>query len=331
LSPAIPDDEKWQPGETWDDFLSTFDVDAYAQAVADLGAGFVLLTIDQHSGYNLAPSAIYDSILDIAPGVRSPSQRDLPMEIAQALAKYDIKLMFYFMGFLPAKASLTYYDDDANPHSPDRWGDVLATRTFEVEPFNNITTRESTRMHAAVVRSFGEHYQNNVAGFWFDGMYDTGYFLDLTASYNINDVIDGARAGNTQRIITGAGMGGSVYMDFPHGESYGARDEKGNEVMTEVPTSRWQDNDGYHQWFRWIALGDCDINAGWGVPGNSEDGHHYDVDGLTAWVKNATDLQGVVSMDIRVNRFGELDSFLTEQIKAVKSVVYPDGVVKKRG
>lgn len=331
LSPAIPDDEKWQPGETWDDFLSTFDVDAYAQAVADLGAGFVLLTIDQHSGYNLAPSAVYDSILDIAPGVRSPSQRDLPMEIAQALAKYDIKLMFYFMGFLPAKASLTYYDDDANPHSPDRWGDVLATRTFEVEPFNNITTRESTRMHAAVVRSFGEHYQNNVAGFWFDGMYDTGYFLDLTASYNINDVIDGARAGNTQRIITGAGMGGSVYMDFPHGESYGARDEKGNEVMTEVPTSRWEDNDGYHQWFRWIALGDCDINAGWGVPGNSDDGHHYDVDGLTAWVKNATDLQGVVSMDIRVNRFGELDSFLTGQIKAVKSVVYPDGVVKKRG
>ncbi|WP_411704741.1 alpha-L-fucosidase [Edaphovirga cremea] len=189
LSPAIPDDEKRQPGETWDDFLSTFDVDAYAQAVADLGAGFVLLTIDQHSGYNLAPSAIYDSILDIAPGVRSPSQRDLPMEIAQALAKYDIKLMFYFMGFLPAKASLTYYDDDANPHSPDRWG----------------------------------------------------------------------------------------------------------------------------------------------VPGNSEDGHHYDVDGLTAWVKNATDLQGVISMDIRVNRFGELDSFVSGQIKAVKSVVYPDGVVKKRG
>lgn len=119
LSSDIPQDEKWQPGESWDDFLSTFDVQAYAKAVSETGAGFVLLTMDQHAGYNLGPNKTHDAILDIEPGVRS-AIRDLPLEMAQELAKYDIKLMLYMMGYAPAKASLVYYDDDANQHSPDR-------------------------------------------------------------------------------------------------------------------------------------------------------------------------------------------------------------------
>lgn len=321
LSPAIPDDEKWQPGETWDDFLSTFDVDAYASAVENLGAGFVILTIDQHSGYNLAPSSVYDTILGIAPGVRSPSRRDLVAEISQALGQRKIKLICYFMGYPPATASLTYYDDDAAPHSPDRWGDMLVTRILETEPFSPIITREATRMHAAVVRDFGLRYQNAIAGFWFDGMYNSDWFEDLSEQYNINTLIDGARAGNTDRIITAGGLGNTVYMDFSHGESHGDRDENNNLYMHDYPTSRWDGDDGYHQWFRWIPLGDSAINVGWGVPTNSADGHHYDTDELVSWVKQSTDLNGVIAMDIRVNRFGELDAFGCQQIGAVRDAV----------
>lgn len=112
-------------------------------------------------------------------------------------------------------------------------------------------------------------------------------------------------------------------MDFPHGESYGKTDANGNEFMNDYPTSRWYNNDGYHQWFEWIALGDVAINAGWGVPTNSADGHHYDTDELVTWIKGATDKQGVVCMDVRVNRFGEIDSFGAEQVTAVCNAVYP--------
>lgn len=323
LSPAIPDNEKWQENDTWDSYLSTFDVDAYVESVTALGVGFVLITIDQHSGYNLAPSSVYDAILDIAPGVRSPSERDLLMEIGQKLAEKGVRLMCYFMGYPPAKASLTYYDDPSDQHSPDRWGDMLVTRTMEIAPYTSVMTREATRMHAETVKSFGEHYGELLAGWWFDGMYDGSWFEDTSEYYNISTLIDGARAGNPDRIVTGAGMGGSLYMDYPHGESYGARDENGNEFMNEYPSSRWEGNDGYHQWFRWIALGDVAINAGWGVPTNSQDGHHYDTDKLVGWVKKATDLQGVVCMDVRVNRFGDIDVFGADQVQAVKAGVKP--------
>ncbi|EML8489969.1 alpha-L-fucosidase [Salmonella enterica subsp. enterica] len=324
MSPAIPDDEKWQEDDTWDSYLSTFDVDTYVASVEALGVGFVLITIDQHSGYNLAPSSLYDSILNIAPGVRSPSQRDLLMEIGEKLAEKNIRLMCYLMGYPPAKASLTYYDDPGDQHSPDRWGDMLVTRTMEVAPYSTVMTREATWMHAEVVKSFGEHYGTLLAGWWFDGMYDTSWFEDTSEKYNINTLIDGARAGNPDRIVAGAGMDTSVYMDYPHGESYGSTDANGNEYMDEYPSTRWEDDDGYHQWFRWIALGDVSINAGWGVPTNSEDGHHYDTDELVTWVKGATDLQGVVCMDVRVNRFGEIDEFGASQVQAVKEAVKPD-------
>ncbi|HCL4435438.1 TPA: alpha-L-fucosidase [Salmonella enterica] len=328
MSPAVPPDERWQENDTWDSYLSTFDVDSYINAVEALGVGFVMITIDQHSGYNLAPSSVYDSILDIAPGVRSPSQRDLLMEIAEKLKEKGIRLMCYFMGFPPGKASLTFYDDNYDQHSPDRWGDYLVTRTMEVGPFSDVMTREATRMHAAVVKSFGEHYGDMLAGYWFDGMYDTDWFNDTSEQYNINTLIDAARAGNTDRIVAGAGMDGSVYMDFPHGEEYGKPDANGNEFMNDYPTSRWFKDDGYHQWFEWIALGDVSINAGWGVPTNSADGHHYDTDELVTWVKGVTDKQGVVCMDVRVNRFGEIDSFGAEQVTAVCNAVYPESEKK---
>ncbi|WP_405050526.1 alpha-L-fucosidase [Salmonella enterica] len=324
MSSAIPADEKWQENDTWDSYLSTFDVDSYVASVEALGVGFVLITIDQHSGYNLAPSSLYDRILNIAPGVRSPTERDLLMEIGQKLAEKGIRLMCYLMGFPPSKASLTYYDDPGNQHSPDRWGDMLVTRTMDVAPYSGLMTREATWMHAEVVKSFGEHYGELLAGWWFDGMYDTDWYEDTSEKYNINTLIDGARAGNPDRIVTGAGMGDSVYMDYPHGESYGDSDANGNEYMNEYPSSRWENNDGYHQWFRWIALGDCNINAGWGVPTNSEDGHHYDTDELVTWVKGATDKQGVVCMDVRLNRFGEIDAFGASQVQAVKEAVKPD-------
>ncbi|EAA5259375.1 hypothetical protein DP804_23315 [Salmonella enterica subsp. enterica] len=95
----------------------------------------------------------------------------------------------------------------------------------------------------------------------------------------------------------------SVLNENPAGESYGSEDANGNEVMNDYPSSRWDNSGQYQQWFRWIALGDVSINAGWDVPTNSADGHHYDTDELVTWVKGATDKQGVVCMNVRVNRW----------------------------
>ena len=313
LSPTIPENEKWKEGESWDDFLSTFDVQKFAFEVNETGASFLLLTINQHGGHNLCPNAVYDSICGAAPGEKS-SVRDLPMEIADALAPYDIKLMLYYMGTLPAKASMDYYDK-LNEHSPDRWGDYLLTYAMDTYPFSDVFTVDNRRKFEMIVSEFGEHYGDKVAGFWFDGLYN-GYYSNLDNPYNENSIVHAARAGNPDRVVTGAGLGHREVMDYPHGEA---------EDIVSLPASRWVNGNTYQQWFRWNPLGNHNINAGWGVPVDP-DGRIFDTNDLAQWTRRATNNGGCCSFDIRVNRFGQLDSYGKQQLLAVKEAVQTNAI-----
>ncbi len=310
LSPAIPANEKWQEGESWDDFLATFDVAKFAESANHLGAKFLILTVDQHSGYNIAPNAAYEKILGIQRGEKT-SHRDLPMEIADELAKYDIKLILYYMGCLQAKASLDYYDG-INDHSPDRWGDCLLTNLLDIYPFTDIPSDDSRVKFHQIIKEYADRYKEKVAGFWFDGMY-SGYHKDMSAPYNINYIVDAARSGNPDRIISGGGIGGVVQTDYTAGET---------QNIDDIPLSRWEN--GKHQAFRWTSLGDKSINVGWGLPGNSS--KCYNTQALCDWARRTINKGGTVCMDIRVNRFGVLDEFTSSQIMAVKQAVEDDAV-----
>ncbi len=316
----IPDNEKWQDGETFDQFLATFDVEEFAKQVHEAGAGFVFFTIDQHSGLNVAPNSWYDKIIGGKPGEKS-SVRDLPMELANALAKYDIKLVLYFMGILPAKASMDYQDGTGSisgtpEHSPDRYGDLLLTRQMDVYPFSDVFTDDNLRKFEKIIGEWGEHYGDKVAGFWFDGMYYGNYYNNMSNFYNINTIIHAARKGNPDRIVTGAGLGDKEVMDYPHGEEG---------QLNKLPTSRWVNNDGIHQWFWWVPLGNANINAGWGAPVDPK-GRIFDTNDLAQFARRVANRSGVFGMDIRVNRFGQLDAYGFEQLKAVKAAVESNAV-----
>lgn len=313
LSPTIPENEKWQEGESWDDFLKTFDVEKFAAEVNEVGAAFLLLTINQHGGYNLCPNAVYDSICGAEPGEKS-SIRDLSMEIADALKPYGIKLMLYYMGTLPSKASMDYYDG-LNEHSPDRWGDYLLTYSMDTYPFSDVFTVDNRRKFEMIISEFGRRYGDKVAGFWFDGLYD-GYYSNLDNPYNENSIVHAARLGNPDRVVTGAGLGHREVMDYPHGEA---------EDIVSLPSSRWANGNTYQQWFRWNPLGNHNINAGWGVPVDP-DGRIFDTDNLAQWARRATNNGGCASFDIRVNRFGELDAYGKQQLLAVKEAVQTNAV-----
>ncbi len=312
LSSAIPANEKWQEGESWDDFLATFDVAEFAKSVKDLGAKFLILTVDQHSGYNMAPNAAYEKILGIPRGLKT-SHRDLPMEIADELAKYDIKLILYYMGSLQTKASLDYYDG-INDHSPDRWGDYLVTSLLDIYPFTDIPSDDSRVKFHQIISEYAERYKEKVAGFWFDGMYSS-YHKDMSAPYNINYVVDAARRGNPNCIVSGGGIAGLAQTDYTAGET---------QNIDDIPLSRWES--GKHQAFRWTSLGDRSINVGWGLIGNPQ--KCYDTQSLCDWARRTISKGGTICMDIRVNRFGELDNFVSSQIMEVKQAVEDDAVAE---
>lgn len=303
---AASPEEKWQDGESWDDLVKTFDAEAYAEDLAKAGAGFAMITLGQNSGYMLAPNQAYERIAGLRPGERTPAGRDLPMEIADALAKRGIKLVFYIPG--------------NPPHSAHKQpGDYAITRAFGYSPgTDGVPSQETLAKWQSVIREYSERYGTKLAGWWVDGVYPALHpaYEDMTKPYNWSSLAAALKAGNPDRIIAlNSGLGArnhqptSVYDDYTPGESRG---------LGAIPSAgRWADAEQSTQWFDFTFLGANDPYwAGWGNKGTSKD-----TTSLVRWVKAATDRGGAIGLDTKVNRYGRLDPAQLAQLEQVRKVV----------
>lgn len=303
---AVNEQEKWRPGEDWNSLLATFDVENYADEVAETGASFVILTLGQNSGYLLGPNETYEEIAGLDPGERTPSQRDLPMEIADALAQRDIRLMFYLPANPPHSASIAD-------------GDYAITRAFGYTPGRDgVPTQETMALWQSVIRDYSLRYGDKLAGWWFDGVFPAqqSAYEDYGLSNNYHSLFAAAKAGNPNAIVTiNSGVGSEVfnvvteYEDYTPGES--------NSIGAVPATGRWGNADTNAQWFNFTYLGAKDPKwAGWGNKGTSNQTAN-----LVKWVEDATQAGGVVGLDTKVNRFGSLDPDQLSQLAEVKEVV----------
>jgi hypothetical protein len=77
-------------GENWDKTVQNFDVKGLAKQLHEVGAGYFMITA-KHCGIPIAPNSVYEKA---HPG-KCP-KRDLIADLADELAKYDIKLMLYY-------------------------------------------------------------------------------------------------------------------------------------------------------------------------------------------------------------------------------------------
>lgn len=179
----------FKPAATWDECVSRFDVKKYAKTLHDLNAGYAIVTLMQGQPYLCAPNAEYDRIVGAKPG-EFCSKRDLIMEIADELAKYDIPLMLYYTGDGPYKNKKTakafnYFnrdDEEVNADFLKKWTDVL--------------------------REYAVRYGSKVKGWWIDGMYaHRGYNDENMKLYK-----DAVTAGNPDAIL--ALNNGNVWIDW---------------------------------------------------------------------------------------------------------------------
>ncbi|MER6948252.1 alpha-L-fucosidase [Nonomuraea sp. NPDC000554] len=303
---AASPEEKWQDGESWDDLVKTFNVEAYADDLEKAGAGFAILTLGQNSGYMVAPNRTYDRIAGLQPGERTPAGRDLPMEMADALAKRGIKLVFY----IPANP----------PHSAHKTtGDYAITKAFGYSPgTDGVPSQETMAKWQSVIREYSERYGTKLAGWWVDGVFPSlqPAYQDMTKPYNWSSFAAALKAGNPDRIIalnSGLGAGKhqptSVYDDYTPGES--------RSIGAMPPAGRWADAERSTQWFDFTYLGAHDPYwAGWGNKGTSKD-----TTSLVRWVNAATDQGGAIGLDTKVNRYGRLDPDQLVQLQEIRKVV----------
>jgi hypothetical protein len=150
------------PAKSYAEAVAAFDVAVFGRMVEETGAGYVLFTVNHAEPHCPAPIASWER----AHRGRT-TQRDLIGEIADELGKRKIRLMLYFashtLGGL-AKSSAKEY-----------WS-----------------------IHEQVLSEFGRRYGTRVAGYWFDGWYQT---LEQYPELSLDALWPVVKTGNPQRLV----------------------------------------------------------------------------------------------------------------------------------
>ncbi len=255
-------------GPEWNAKIDSFDVTAFAHQMNQVGAGYVMFTLGQNSGYYAAPNATYDKYCGHQSGDRC-SRRDLPMELADALAKHDIRLMLY----LPSR-------------SPQQ--DKEAMKALKDVHQNKSAPQLFTRRWSAIIREWSLRYGTKVSGWWFDGSYNTRGWDDLTKRCNWNTWADACRAGNQDSILA-FNPGADIKTCFTR--LTGQQDYTAGEQNTfEATPAQHPAAEG----LQWQLL--CHLSSGWGTADAPQKSDAAMID----YIRTVNTQGGVVSMDVHV-------------------------------
>jgi hypothetical protein len=153
----------------YDQAVQNFDVEKFADSVAEAGAGFVVMATSHAEQYFPAPLKSLDGIL---PG--RTSSRDLVADLAAALEKRHIRLMLYFhLGAI------------SDPH----W--LAASHFWDTDTsafFDNWTS---------IISEVGQRYGKRLTGWWFDDGATNYYYR----SPDWEKLTRAAKAGNADRVV----------------------------------------------------------------------------------------------------------------------------------
>jgi len=155
------------PGKENFSQVQKYDVQTVANQLEQIGAKYFVFTIYQNSGYFNAPNTYYDQVTGYAPGERTAS-RDLPLELAEALALKNIKLILY-----------------VTAQTPNR--DARAQQAFGLEPAPRDLPihMEFATKWAKVLEEWSLRYGEKVAGWWVDGSYAwVGFNEEIASQYS---------------------------------------------------------------------------------------------------------------------------------------------------
>jgi alpha-L-fucosidase len=272
-------------GPGWNERVESFDVEKFAGQIEQTRAGYVILTLGQNSGYYCSPNATYEKYAGYETGERC-SKRDLPMEVADALARRGIRLMLY----LPSR-------------SPQRDKQAMAGLhdVHERQP----APQEFTGRWSEVIAEWSLRYGKKNSGWWFDGSYNTAGWDDLSKPYNWNTWAAACRAGNPESILAfnpGTRID-KAFTALTDQQDYTAGEQNKFELTPQ--TNPAPEN---LQWHILSFLG-----SRWAAKDGPTNSDEYMVD----YVRKVNALGGVVSIDVNVAADGTIYEPHLRQLIAV--------------
>jgi hypothetical protein len=271
--------------QEWNDAVNSFNAERFARQADEAGAGFVMFTLGQNSGYYCSPNAAFDSILGTKPGELC-SNRDLPMDLITELGKHNIPLILYLPSNPPVK-------------------NQLVSEKFHYPLKDSATSQYNQPILENMIREWSLRYGTDVKGWWFDGLYEwnniRGTRMDMSLAHNISTHTLAAKAGNKQNIVSyNSGFGkihaNTPYCDYTSGEK---------STIDEFPSGRWVE-EGV-QWFLFTYLGEK-----WGGKGQQ-----FETDSLVSMAEKIVENEGVLCLEVVTDEKGEILPHHLEQIKAI--------------
>lgn len=161
-----------------------FDVHAFAAMVEKMGAAYVILTTNHAEPYFPAPLHAWEKAY---PG--HTTERDLIEEIADSLRLRHVRLFLYMATHVYAK-------------------------------YDSVDDDRFSELNYSLVKEIGERYKEKVAGYWFDGWYQS---YEKHPHFDFEKFYEICKAGNAQRLIglnTWLYPANTLWQDYWAGEVY---------------------------------------------------------------------------------------------------------------
>ncbi len=289
--------------ETFSAAVDAFDVDKFAKMAKDVGASWVLMTMSQSTGVTCAPNNYMEELS----GLKLSTERDLVLDMYDALEPYGIKLMLYFHGGVPK----------GNPALARAMGAVerVGQTSADIGQSSGdyLYKYSVAKHHAEMYKEYSLRYGEKIAGWWIDGCYDNCDYNERIAKL----YVDAMKAGNPNTVV--ALNGGTRTQDCRYevedyhcGERWSPTVEGQNTFYNDNPTSRWTKT-GFQQQY-WSYLG-----SNWGQGGTS-----HKTDELVKHAYEVLASGAALTFDIcstSVDKTGTIDPDQLAQLKAIRDYV----------
>jgi len=291
--------------DDWNARVDSFDVEQFADQLAQCQAGYCIFTLGQNGGYFCSPNQTYDRIVG-----RQPSRcsgRDLIGDLANALRQHDIKTIVYMPSHAPAMDRQAVEALKCTPAwDAGKW--QLKPGSYTNQGVDERLS-EFQRNWEAVIGEWSCRWKGNVKGWWFDGCRYADVMYRHDDEPNFASFAAAARAGNPDSIV--AFNGGLTY---PIERCSSVEDYTAGEVGMAFPISDepWTPRnqlvvDGCVDGSQYHVLTYLGEYWGRGEPRISK--------GLArSYTEHVTDLGGVLSWDIPVCPTGRIPDIFVEYL-----------------